>query len=42
MEFFLCKIGSATNSIGNVEKMVLSGCAFWEESDEALLEKFKD
>ena len=42
IEFFLCKIGSATNSIANVEKMVLSGCPFWEESDEALMEQMKE
>jgi hypothetical protein len=36
LEFFTNKLASSSNTIANVEKMVLSGVAFWEEGDEAL------
>jgi hypothetical protein len=36
LEFFTNKLASSANTIANVEKMVLSGVAFWEEGDEAL------
>ena len=36
LEFFTNKLASSAQSIANVEKMVLSGVPFYEESDDAL------
>ena len=34
----MCKIGSSSVAIANVERQVLSGVPFWEEGDDELLE----
>ena len=39
LEFFMSKLGSSTKAIVNVEKMVLSGCPFWEEDADALFDE---
>ena len=42
LEFFTNKLASSSNTIANVEKMVLSGVAFWEEGDESLFADMDD
>jgi len=36
LEFFTNKLASSSNTICNLEKMVLSGAPFWEEGDDSL------
>ena len=42
LEFFTNKLASSAQSIANVEKMVLSGVPFYEESDDALFGNMDD